>query len=296
MTWLALSLCSAALLGLYDFLKKSALRDNAVLPVLFGGICAGALVWLPIVIWSALATSSLPHPGLQVTGITPLAHLQLFLKSVLVVSSWMFGYVGLKSLPLTIATPIRSTGPLWTILLAVLFFGESPAARQWLGIALVLVSFFAFSLVGKKDGIHFHRNRAVFHIVAATLLGACSALYDKYLLQGSGLTPGEVQAWFSIYSAVVMIPVLFWWRSRPDRHRFHWRWSIPAIGLALLAADFLYFTAISRPEALISLISPVRRTAVIVSFALGILLLKEKHVVPKALCVLGIVAGVFLLA
>ena len=36
MTWLVLSLLSAVLLGLYDFLKKSALRDNAVMPVLFG--------------------------------------------------------------------------------------------------------------------------------------------------------------------------------------------------------------------------------------------------------------------
>ena len=64
----------------------------------------------------------------------------------------------------------------------------------------------------------------------------------------------------------------------------------------MLAADFLYFTAIAQPEAMISLISPVRRTAVIVSFGLGIILLKEKHVLAKGVCVLGILAGVFLLA
>ena len=296
MNWLALSLLSAVLLGLYDFLKKSALRDNAVLPVLCGGIWAGALVWLPLILWSALSAPTLPHPDLHVTSITPLNHLQLFAKSALVVASWVFGYVGLKSLPLTIATPIRSTGPLWTIALAVLLFGESPAPRQWLGITLVLASFFAFSLVGKLEGIHFHRNRAVFHIIAATLLGACSALFDKHLLQATALTPTEVQAWFSLYCALIMIPVLLWWRTRADRNRFHWRWSIPAIGLALLAADLLYFTAISRPDALISLISPVRRSAVIVSFLLGVFLLKEKHVFPKLLCILGILAGVFLLA
>ena len=296
MTWLVLSLLSAVLLGLYDFLKKSALRDNATMPVLFGGICAGAVVWLPVIVWSAVSPASLPHPGMLVTRITAWEHLQLLGKSALVVSSWVFGYIGLKRLPLTIATPIRSTGPLWTILLAVMFFGESPAPKQWLGIALVLGSFFAFSLAGKKEGIHFHRDRAVFYIVAATLLGATSALYDKHLLQGSGLTPGEVQAWFSVYSVLVMVPVLLWWRTRSDRHRFEWRWSIPLIGVTLLAADFLYFTAIAQPEALISLISPVRRTAVIVSFGMGIILLKEKHVLAKGACVLGILAGVFLLA
>ena len=137
MSWLVLSLLSAVLLGLYDFLKKSALRDNAVRPVLFGGISAGALGWLPVIGWSAVSPGSLPHPGMQVTGLTGWEHLQLFGKSALVVSSWVFGYVGLKRLPLTIATPIRSTGPLWTILLAVLFFGESPEPKQWLGIILL---------------------------------------------------------------------------------------------------------------------------------------------------------------
>ena len=35
MTWLLLAFASAALLGCYDTLKKVALKDNAVIPVLF---------------------------------------------------------------------------------------------------------------------------------------------------------------------------------------------------------------------------------------------------------------------
>ncbi len=35
MSWIAASLVSAFFLGLYDLSKKHALRDNAVLPVLF---------------------------------------------------------------------------------------------------------------------------------------------------------------------------------------------------------------------------------------------------------------------
>jgi hypothetical protein len=42
MTWITLSIFSALLLGLYDLAKKSALRDNAVLPVLFFGIVTSA--------------------------------------------------------------------------------------------------------------------------------------------------------------------------------------------------------------------------------------------------------------
>lgn len=296
MTWLLLTLLSAFLLGCYDFLKKSALRDNAVLPVIFGGIAAGALAWFPVILWSAFAPDTLPHPDLQVTAISAANHLQLLFKSTLVVTSWIFGYLGLKSLPLSIATPIRATSPLWTILFAILFFAERPSPKQWLGVAVILASFFVFSLAGRREGIVFHRSKAVFLILVATLLGACSSLFDKYLLQTEKLTPTEVQAWFSFYSVPVMLPVLFWWRTRVSRNRFYFRWSIPCIGLSLLAADYFYFTAIAQPEALISLISPVRRSAVVVSFALGIILLKERLDLTKVLSVLAILGGVFLLA
>lgn len=295
-SWLFLTIASALLLGLYDYFKKVALRDNAVLPVLFGSVAAGALVWLPFMIWSAVAPASLPAECLHVTALTAHGHLLLFAKAALVGASWWCGYHGIRSLPLSIATPIRATGPLWTISLAVLCFGEAPTARQWLGVAVILTAFFAFSFVGRREGIHFHRNKAVWFMIGATLLGASSSLYDKFLLQRAALSPSQVQAWFTVYTALLLVvPLGLWWRAR-DRQPFRWSGAIPAIGFALLAADMLYFTAIAQPDALISLITPVRRTSVVVSFLMGIFMLRERHLVPKGLCVAGIIGGVILLA
>ncbi len=296
MSWLAYSILSALLLGLYDYFKKTALRDNAVVPVLFGSICAGAIVWIPFILWSTFSPESLPHTFFNVSRMAPRDHFFLFLKAVLVGISWLCGYIGIKSLPLSIATPIRATAPLWTILFAVVIFHEMPTQKQWLGVAMILCSFFAFTLVGRKEGIRFHRSKAVYFMMAATLTGAASALYDKFLLQTRQLDPSTVQAWFSVYLLVVIIPAMLLWMGSKDRHAFHWHWAIPVIGLTLLAADILYFTAIAQPDALIALISPVRRTSVIVSFLLGIFLFKEKHVYPKAACIAGIILGVVLLS
>lgn len=296
MSWLLLTLASALLLGLYDCFKKLALHDNAVVPVLFGSVAAGAVLWLPFVVWSAVSPDTLPAETLHVTGISARSHLLLFAKGALVGASWLCGYIGLKSLPLSIATPIRATGPLWTISLAVLVFRESPTPRQWLGVAIILVSFFAFTFVGRREGIHFHRNKAVFFMIAATLLGAVSSLYDKFLLQTADLTPGQVQAWFTIYTSMILIPALWLWRRSENRHPFHWHWAIPVIGITLLAADLLYFTAIAQPDALISLISPVRRASVIVSFLIGIFIFREKQIRSKGVCIAGIIIGVILLS
>jgi drug/metabolite transporter (DMT)-like permease len=295
-SWLLLTITSAFLLGFYDYFKKVALHNNAVLPVLFGSVAAGALVWLPFVLWSALAPDTLPADFLRVTGISAGSHWLLFAKAALVGASWLLGYYVIKSLPLSIASPIRATGPLWTITLAVLWFHESPSPKQWLGVAIILLAFFAFTFVGRREGIHFHRNRAVFFMLGATLLGASSSLYDKFLLQRADLTPGQVQAWFTIYTTVILIPPMVLWLRLKNRPGFHWHWAIPVIGVTLLAADMLYFTAIAQPDALISLIAPVRRSSVIVSFLLGILLFREKHLWLKGACIGGIITGVILLS
>ena len=53
--WLLLAFVSATLLGLYDVVKKISLERNAVIPVLFLNIFFCCLLFLPVVLLSALA-------------------------------------------------------------------------------------------------------------------------------------------------------------------------------------------------------------------------------------------------
>ncbi|MCB1097787.1 MAG: EamA family transporter [Verrucomicrobiae bacterium] len=296
MSWILLSLLSAVFLGIYDLLKKASVRDNAVVPVLFFSTIAGPVVWLPFILWSHYSSATVPSALLRVDELTPGGHGLLFGKSALVSASWIFGYFAFKHLPLSIAGPIRATGPLWTIVFAVLFFAEKPTPMQWAGSVVILGSFYAFSLAGKLEGIRFHRDKWVGFLIVATLLGATSSLYDKFLLQRMQISVPTVQAWFSVYLVIVMAPFALMWKCGLWRRgHFEWRWTVPMVGVALLAADFLYFTAVRDSDALIAVISPIRRTCVIITFIGGIFWLGEKNPRPKALCVAGILLGVVLL-
>ena len=51
--WLVLAFMSAALLGCYDSFKKQALRENAVIPVLFLNTLFSSLIFLPFIVLSA---------------------------------------------------------------------------------------------------------------------------------------------------------------------------------------------------------------------------------------------------
>lgn len=311
MNWMLLTLISASLLGLYDVTKKISVRNNAVPLVLLVSVSVGAIIWSVMLGWQAGFGSDSVVEWLRVNPLTTSEHLLLVGKAVLVGTSWTLAFHALKNLPLSIAAPIRSTSPLWTLAMAVGFLGERPSAQQWLGIVVVLVSFWALSLVGRKEGIRFSSNHAVFAMIAATILGAVSSIYDKILLQHYGLGPATVQAWFSLYLVPVMIPMaVHWWVEQSGRvnkngmdkkpasretQAFQFRYSILWISPLLLAADMAYFTALSDPDALVSIVSPLRRTSVMVTLLLGSRMIGEVNLTRKAVCVAGILIGVVLL-
>lgn len=292
-----LSLCSAVFLGFYEIAKKASLKENAVPPVLFFNVLTAAALWLPLILCSQLFPAGIPAGFLRVETLTGTGHVLLFMKSLIAGSSWIFASFALKHLPMSIAAPIRASSPFWTITIAVLFLSERPDMWQWVGICIILISFYVFSLVGRKEGIHFHRNRWVGFMVIATLLGACSALYDKYLLQNCQMHAATVQAWFSVYLVLVMTPlVTHWYLKGRVSTLFHWRWSIPMIAILLLISDFLYFSAIEAPGGLISVISPLRRTSIVIAFIAGIRIYGEKNPVPKAICIVSLLVGVCVLS
>ena len=303
MQWFALSLLSAGFLGFYEIAKKVSVRDNAVPPVLFFNVTTSAMLWLPVVILSRTANQIIPFEMMRVDAISWTSHGQLFLKAIIAGTSWIFASFALKHLPMSIAAPIRASSPLWTIFIATLVMHERPSPMQWLGVAIILVSFWAFSLVGQREGIHFHRDHWVGFMLLATVLGALSAIYDKFLLQNKDLRPSTVQAWFSIYLVVFMTPLMVHWLLRRRKlEPFHWRWAIPMIAILLLISDFLYFSAIAdkdvvaHKQAMISLISPLRRTSVIIAFVAGVLMYQEKNWRPKAVCIATLLVGVYVLS
>lgn len=296
-SWITLSLFSAVFLGIYDVAKKASVKDNAVPIVLLLNVLTAATIWAVPIAISMLLDWESNHWLSSLTDVSWTAHGMLLGKSVLVGASWILAFFALKHLPISIASPIRATSPLWTILLAVLLMGERLNLEQWMGASIVLIAFISFSKVGSKEGIHFHRDRWIAAIVGATILGAISALYDKYLLQVISLSPMVVQAWFSIYLVPVMLPLAIrWYRMERVDNPFQWRWSIPLIAIFLLIADFAYFTAITDPDALISVISPLRRTSIIIAFLFGILRLQERNWKPKAICIAAILIGVYVLS
>ena len=294
MMWAALAFMSAALLGCYDFFKKVSLKDNSVIAVLFLNTLFSALLFSPFIVLSHLGI--ITDGSFFVPKVELHTHLLLVLKAVIVLSSWLCGYIGIKHLPITIVSPIQSTRPVLVLLGALLLFGETLNGYQWTGVIIAVVSVFLLSRSGKREGIDFTSNRWVLFVALAALFGAVSALYDKYLMRS--LEPILVQSWFNIYQCILMacLGVLLNLFSSAQRgKKFHWSWAIPMISIFLGFADFCYFSSLAQDGALIAVVSMIRRGSVVVSFAFGALLLHEKNLKRKAFDIVLILIGLFFL-
>ncbi len=282
--WLILAFVSATFLGFYDTSKKASLKDNAVLPVLLLNTIFSTIIFSPFILdyiggfgWfegTFLDTESGSGNVLR-------AHLLVILKAFIVLSSWICGYFGLKHLPLTIVGPINATRPVLVLVGAMLFFGEKLNLCQWVGVLLAILSIFLMSRSSKKEDIDFKSNRWIWCVAAATIMGAVSGLYDKFIMKS--LSPMFVQSWFNFYQMIIMTAIcgLIWWPTRKQTTPFRWTWAIPLISIFICLADFAYFTSLNDPESMISVVSLVRRSSVIISFACGVVIFKERNLKAK---------------
>ena len=284
-------------LGIYDLCKKHALTNNAVLPTLFFSNLASVCLMLPVLLGSRLAPDAMDAIGLYAAPMPLEWHGYMVVKAMIVGSSWICAYFALKHLPISIVSPIRASGPAWTLIGAIALFHEQPSPMQWTGMGMIFICYLLFSLLGREEGIHFHRSKWVGLIFLATLISACSSLFDKWLIHGQGMAPIQVLAWYFLYLSIffTLVNAFLWWPHRKKTTPFRWRWTMPLIGLFLAIADFVYFIGITDPDALIVVLSVLRRSSVLVSFFAGAVLFKEANKRKKAWVLLGILIGVLLI-
>ncbi len=292
--WLAFALVSALFLGLYDVAKKQSLKENAVIPVLWFNTLFCSLLMLPFTLLSA-KTGLLDGSIFYVPTAGWEQHRLLMLKAFIVLGSWIFGYFGMKHLPITLFGPINATRPIIVLLGGLLLFGERLNLYQWIGVIIAVISFYMLSVSGKKEGISFTHNKWVFCVIMATLLGAVSALLDKYLL--GRFNNMFVQAWSNFYQLALMTVILFtlWWPTRGRTTPFQWKWPIIFIAVFLTLADYAYFVSLAQSASMVSIVSMIRRSSVIVSFLCGALLFHEKNLRSKVIDLLLVLLGLFFL-
>ena len=280
--WLWLTVLSALLLGTYDVAKKRALKRNGVYWILVTATGLTALYLSPFLF---LRTGSLPD------------HLSLMLKAVLVSLSWVSGLKAMECLPLTTVSTIKASRPMFVLIFSILLFGERLNLLQWLGVAVVMTALLLSSRSKHHETDKKTSAKGISLMILSVLAGSASALYDKHILQQLNLDPMFVQSWTNVYITILLAILLLVQYLTDKKHfqPFVWDWRILLISVLITVSDSLYFFSVKDPDALLSVISLIRRSSVIITFLGGVLIFKEGHVRDKALDMLLMMAGITLL-
>ena len=274
--WIWMALASAVLLGVYDVAKKAALKHNDIYAILLVATGLSALFVSPFLTWGNGAD-----------------HLRLIFKAVLVTASWVSGMIALKLLPITTVSTFKTSRPMFVVVFSIILFGERLNWVQWLGVAAVLVALWLLSVNSEREGISFKGNKGFWALLISVLTGVASALWDKHIL--AGMHPLFVQSWTNIYITALLALIILVRRSRGLEGAFRWDWTLLLIAIFITAADMLYFFSLKEDGSMLSVVSLIRRSAVIITFALGAILFKEKRIAQKAGVLVLMLAGVVLL-
>lgn len=276
--WVWLTIGSAFLLGFYDVAKKQSLKKNGVLYVLLSATALSTVFLSPFL-----------HPG-------PLNHhLLLIIKGILVTSSWVSGLAAMELVPLSTLSTIKASRPVFVLFFSLIIFGEKLNAFQWAGCVTAIAALVLLSRTSSREGISFTNDKGTWLMWISVITGAASALYDKYIL--GFMEPLFVQSWANLYITVLLAVCIFI-KAKAGRKAldpFKWDWMILVIALFITVADFLYFAALDQENALLSVVSMIRRSSVIVPFLFGAFVFHEKEIGRKALDMLIMLAGIALI-
>ena len=325
--WLLLTVLSATLLGLYDVAKKKALGKNGVLAVLLVATALSTLFVSPFLRFGPaedhlrLGLKAVLVTASWVSGMVGLKLLPLTTVSTIKGSRPVF--VVLFSILLF---GERLNWMQWlgvTVVLLALFLlgrtsrsdGTVKARRSgfvWMGVSVVTgvaSALYDKHIIGGMEPLFV---QSWTNLYITVILGLC-ILVRHLVTSASRSSSSALPAGVPPENFASLIPPTPggagpsrshghgrpWFPAETpagrEEPKFRWDWTLELVAVLITGADALYFFALKQPDALLSIISVIRRASVLVTFIFGAILFKEGNIKAKSLNMLLMAAGVALL-
>ncbi len=191
----------------------------------------------------------------------------------------------------TVVYPVvRGCGPFFTVIGAYLLFGETFAALQWLGVAVLMLGIFGLAAYNLTH-IQTERETLSSALILAVITGLFVALYTTYDAYGIRATadPFTFLAWFFMIDGLALPPVaaIRWWRlaDRPTLGPLMLR---GAFGGLVAFASFGSIMLATRLDK-VGEAAVLRETSTVFAALIGWLILKET-VGPRRMALMALIA------
>jgi drug/metabolite transporter (DMT)-like permease len=199
-----------------------------------------------------------------------------------------------RSADVSIVYPLaRGTGPLLSVILAIVVLGERPGPIVLAGAALVVVGVVVIGFVGERGAARVNRSG----VLGGLLIGVVIALYT--LWDAAAVTVGDMPPvglyWGSVVFQLILVavPAIRGWSATKRVSRDHWA-AVLIVGILAPLAYMLVLSAIQLAP--VSVVAPAREVSVVLVALAGWLLLHEARPAQRLVGATIVLAGVALLA
>lgn len=293
--WIPLILFYGIAKSFREALKKKAMESCSVIEVLFFYTLFAFVLTIPFAIGQGIFEVSLEY------------HLAILLKAFFIFVAWICALKAMKRLPLSLYCVLDMSRMLFSVILGIIFLGESLGLLQGFGLLLVLAGVALVNLKKKDSGEKKTDYKAIFLILFACFLNGLSAIIDKYTLSDAPnrlffgnelLNDAQMQFWYmlyltSFYGIYMLIRVVTKKESVDVKKCLKCPW-IYLLSVLFMLADKAMFIANSSPNSSVLTLTVLQQVAVIVTIVLGKILYKEKQIWYRLLCAGLIITGIVL--
>lgn len=287
--WAWLILLYGIVKGLREALKKKAMETNSVLEVLFFYTLFAFLMIIPF-----------SH---DVFSVSFKYHIVLIVKAGIIFLAWLCALNSIKRLPLSVYSVMDMGRIVFSILLGVLFLGESIGAFQLIGICLVIGGITLVNLKSKQGVGEKANKKVILLVIASCVLNSVSSILDKWLLSTDTerwllgddiITSSQLQFWYMLYLTLCYGMYILIKKEPIDVKkclRCPWIW---VLSLLFVIADRSLFVANADPNSTVVVMTLIKQSSVLVTITMGKLVYKEKHIFYRICCALMIIAGIMI--
>jgi drug/metabolite transporter (DMT)-like permease len=201
-----------------------------------------------------------------------------------------------KSADLSLAYPLaRATGPLLSVLAAIIFLGESPSGIALVGALLIIAGSTWIGLSGARvSGIGQSQLKGIAFAVLCGMMIAAYTVWDQQSVTRFAI-PVLIFYWGSILMRIAMASPALW----TERHTIStWFWHDLRVLLvvAVLAPLAYILVLVAMTLAPLSLVAPAREISILLGVIVGAKLLQEGQMLSRLGAATMMVAGIVLLS
>lgn len=275
--WILFVLIYSLMKGTRDGMKKAALKKSSSNEILFFYTLIGLILVLPF--------------SKSAFTLAPIYIFYAFLKSAVVCTAWIFSFMALKKMSVSLYGIMDLSRMIFSTILGVFVLGESFTLPKAVGMLLVITGLLLVNLKKNTES----KGMTLTVLASALLccfLNAVSGTMDKVLM--GHMESSQLQFWFMFFMTAIYGVVLIIRKEKISLKSIKTNYWVPIMSLSLIVGDRLLFEANANPASQITLMTVIKQSSVIITVLTGWLVFKEKHIFYKLMCTAIILIGIFI--